>query len=111
MRLSAPLRIAEVAALLNWTPKRTKRWLLKLRDSKGLELEGGGPSGEPYSVTLSALARACPDVFEPPPGLESRVDELAATVTSQGQQLHQAAVVIGVLRKRLDGTKALSRVA
>lgn len=111
MRLSPPLRIAEVAALLGWSAKRTKRWLLKLRESNDLELQGGGPTGEPITVTLAALARACPDVFEPPPGLESRFEDLESTVASQGQQLHQAAVVIGVLRKRLDGTKALARVA
>lgn len=109
MKLQAPLRIAEVAALLGWSAKRTKRWLLKLRATKGLELDGGGT--EPYEVSLAALARACPDVFEPPPGLESRVDEVEERQAQQEQQLLQAATVIGVLRRRIDGTKGLARVA
>jgi len=112
MRLQPPLRVAEVAALLGWTYKRTKRWLLDLRRDKGLELVGGGQTRQPITVTLAALYRACPDLFEPPPGLENRVDELEDRIQSGEQERVQMATVIGVLRKRLDGApKALARVA
>ncbi len=112
MKLRAPLRIAEVAELLGWSAKRTKRWLWRLHVESGRTLLEGGPSPEgstPYLVTITALYRVRPDLFEPPPGLESRIDELENEKAKDRDQLHQLAIIVGNLRR--DRPKSLLRVA
>lgn len=110
MKLSAPLRIAEVATLLGWSYKRTKRWLMLAHEAcGGALLDGGG--ARPYTVTLAALRRAYPDVFEPPPGLEARVEESEARTRELEEQVLQTATLIGALRKQLKTPKSLLRVA
>lgn len=102
MRLAAPLRIAEVADLLGWSPRRTKRWLKTLERERREKLL----IGSPYTVTLAALARACPDVFEPPPGLEARVEEAQeAALRVEATQL-QTAAAIGALKRQVQALSA-----
>lgn len=110
MKLSPPLRIAEVATLMGWSYQRTKRWLWEKHVASGKTLlEGNGV--RPYTVTLAALYRAEPDLFEPPPGLEARVEENEAKQKELEGQVLQTATLVGALRKRLERPRSILRVA
>lgn len=118
MKLSAPLRIAEIAELLSWSHKKTKNWLWAKHVASGMTLLQGGPDPtgkagpSPYYVTLAALRRVEPDLFEPPPGLEARVDANDERTDELERQVHQVATLAGILRRRLDQPpKGMLRVA
>ena len=98
MKLSAPLRIGDVSALLGWSHERTRRWLLAEHARSGNLVAGGG-KGFPYTVTLAALHRAFPDAFEPTAGLEARGRE-------QDTRLLRTATEVGLLRRELRRSAA-----
>jgi hypothetical protein len=103
MKLTAPLRMAQLAKLLStpgdeWSGRRAKRWVQSLERERCEKLL----IGKPYTVTLAALARACPDVFEPSPGLEARVEEAQEAAQRAEAASLQAAATVGVLRRQLQ---------
>jgi hypothetical protein len=103
VRLSPPLRISEIAALFGagWSHRRTKLWILRAVEERGLEIEGGGETGRPITVSQAALRRCYPDIFEPPPGIEARVEAAEDRQREQEQQILQVATIVGTLRRRL----------
>lgn len=106
-RLERPMTIPEVAAMAGWTYDRMKRHLQRLDEElHGMLLKKSAGKNRRNAVTLAALKRACPDMFEDVRLLRVEVDELRAEVGELTTRQEQTAIAVGSLAKTLRGRKA-----
>lgn len=106
MKLQPPLSIAEVAAMAGVSYKVMKAHLLRLNEElHGTLLVPSKGANRKYTVTLAALKRACPDMFEAVENIVARVDALEEAQKDQQAHLNLVARHVGTLTRDVSVLK------
>ena len=103
MRLERPLEVREVAALAGWPPWKMRRELLRIDGEQNgrLLLVRGSGKGTRYRVTLAALRRAAPYLFDEWTDLRDDVDGLGEVARDHGGKILMLAREVGGLKRRM----------
>lgn len=106
MKLQAPWSVKQVAEKLGWSAWRTRVWLKRLHDERGLELIRSRGVNRGFKVFPAALLRVAADVFETVTNLEGRVEAIEEDARSSkecldvlGRQTGQNTRDISALKK------------
>lgn len=107
MRLERPRTIPEVAEMAGWTLDRARRYLFTLDDQvSGMLLKNRNKGrGHPVTVSLGALKKIAPDLFEDSRNLGAEVDELQARVRTMESENLRLIRRVGQLSAIVSGEK------
>jgi len=107
MRLERPRTIPEVALMAGWTLDKAKRYLFTLDDQlHGMLLKNRNKGrGHPVTISLSALKKIAPDLFEDSRNLGAEVDEHDERIRTLESENMRLIKRVGQLSREVEGLR------
>ena len=108
MRLERPRTVAEVAKMANWSLYRMTRHLFTLDDQlHGMLLTNRGKGrGHPVTISLSALKRVAPSLFEDSRNIGAEVDEHDERIRTLESENLRLIKRVGQLSREVEGLRS-----
>ena len=96
MRLDTPRTFQDIAKMTGWSYWKTKRRLMREHEKSGGKLLSSNDvegNGARWTVTLAALRRVCPDMFDRDFGQE--INDLKESVAELKTRQNMTAAAVG----------------